>query len=115
MIRIQGTGPEVIVQTVADLHEQAEAAQRLVAARLDAEYYGEDGHNPYAKLAAILPKTARFFVMVPEADLRAVHAARRIMAGLKTRRFGVRESRHAKRDLPYNQFAPPGEIILLYT
>lgn len=115
MVRIVGTAPEVIVQKVSDLHAEAEAAQRLVDARMDASHGFEDGHNPWAKIAQIVPRTARFYVMVPEADGEAVKMARRIIKGLATRRFGVRESLHPKRDLPYNHFAPPGKIVLLYT
>lgn len=98
--------PGVTIESVDDLYSRRDA--------MDIEGYYEKGEvNPWEGRCTVVPKTARFYAMVPSNDDLRLTMARLLLRGVAMRRR-VREVVCEKDEINYNQFAPPGQIVVLY-
>lgn len=114
MVRTQTGEAEVTILKVADLYMRHAETEALVKS-LISHGYDPNAKNPYDGLIGIVPRTARYYTIIPEADTVSVRMAERLMRGVASRRHGVRKVVKEKHEVAYNHFAPAGPVVVFYT
>ena len=96
----------ITIETVSGLYAQYESMN--VPA-----YYEKGESNPFSGRVACIPKSAQYYVMVPEREKERLEHARIILKSI-ARRKKVREVIREKHEVNYNQFVNASRIVIMY-
>lgn len=95
------------IEPVSALHARKKA--------LDIPGYYEEGEvNPFAQRCKIVPKKARWYVMIPVEQSAKLKEARLMLKAMSGHRK-VTEVKATRDAVSYEGFAETGEVVVLYT
>ena len=105
-VSVQTDLPGITIESVARLYAQYD--------RMNVPDYYEDGEeNPFAGRCRVIPKKATYYAMVPAKDRDACLMAAQTLIGLAKRKK-VRFVTRTKGEINFNQFAPAGDIVVMW-